>query len=155
MAAAGVVLLRPSGGFAGLMRLGFRLRFALPLGLACPARRLHRARLGHGRLLEAFDHAALQAALDQLLNILQLGALIVTNQRNRLTFHASPASAADAVHVVFRYVGQFIVDNIGQRIDVDATRRDVGSDPGYQLAVLELTEGAGAGALRLVAVDRR
>src|SRR5574343_2071473 len=120
MAIAIVMLLRATGTFPGLMRLGFCLRLALPLWLARAARRQFGARLGNRRLLEALDDHALETALDQFFDVLQLPPLVVADQRNGLAFHAGAAGTADAVHVILGYVGQFVVDDVRQCVDVDA-----------------------------------
>ena len=66
---------------------------------------------------------------------------------------ASAARAADAVHVVFRHVGQLVVHHVRQLVDVQTARRDVGSHQHGQAAVLEARQRPGAGPLALVAVD--
>src|SRR5690606_6899325 len=68
-------------------------------------------------------------------------------------FALGAAGAADAVYVVFRYVGQFVVYDVGQLVDVDAARGDVGGNQNADGVALEVFERFGAGALAFVAVD--
>ena len=56
--------------------------------------------------------------------------------------------------VALRHVRQLEVDDVADRVDVDAARGDVGGDQGADLAGLELGQRAFALALALVAVDR-
>src|SRR5690606_28658792 len=64
-----------------------------------------------------------------------------------------PAGTADAVHIRFRFVRQIVVDDQLQLVDIDATRRDVGSDQYRDGAGLEGFQCFLAGLLRFVAVD--
>ena len=66
---------------------------------------------------------------------------------------AGAAGAADAVHVVFRHVGQFEIDHLRQLVDVQTARGDVGGDQHRQRAVLELRQRTRTCGLALVAVD--
>ena len=75
-------------------------------------------------------------------------------KRDRLAFQARAAGAADAVHVILGDVRQVVVDDVRQRLDVEAARGDVGRDQHADLARLETLERADARVLRLVAVDR-
>ena len=52
--------------------------------------------------------------------------LVDADQRDRLALRAGAAGAADAVHVVLGHVGQLVVDDVRQLVDVDAARGDVG-----------------------------
>ena len=62
--------------------------------------------------------------------------------------------AADAVDVALRDVGQVVVDDVADAVDVDAAGRDVGRDQSADPAALEAGERPLALALALVAVDR-
>ena len=104
-------------------------------------------------MLEAGNFQTLQRPFDQLFNVLQLRTLIVADERNRLALHAGTTGTADAVHVIFRHVGQFVVDDVRQRIDVDATGSNIGSHQRRQFALLEFRQHTRACALRFVAMD--
>ncbi len=65
---------------------------------------------------------------------------------------ARAAGAAGAVHVGVAVLGGVEVDHVGDLIDVDPARGDVGRDEGVDLAELEVGEGATALALGLVPV---
>jgi hypothetical protein len=75
-------------------------------------------------------------------------------ERDRGAGGAGAAGAADAVHVCLGHLGQIEVDDVADLVDVDAAGRDVGRHQHADLAALEVGEGALAGVLRLVAVDR-
>jgi hypothetical protein len=68
-------------------------------------------------------------------------------------FLAGPASAANAVHIVFRYIGQLVVHHAWQLIDVKAARRDIGGNQHPYFPVLEIRQRAGARTLAFVAVN--
>src|SRR5450830_963834 len=112
--------------------------------------------LGTGRRirLEAGDDLAGQGLLDELFNVFQHVVLVHADQRDRFARRAGAAGAADTVDIVFWNVRQVVVDHVGQLVDVDAARGDVGGDQHLQGAVLEFRQGLGAGRLALVAVDR-
>ena len=67
---------------------------------------------------------------------------------------AGAAGAADAVDVVLGDVRQLVVDDVGQVLDVEAARGDVGRDEDLHLAALKSSSASDALALALVAVDR-
>ncbi|CAB3722382.1 hypothetical protein LMG3441_03947 [Achromobacter kerstersii] len=107
-----------------------------------------------GRRGPAFHGLALDRLLDQAFDVLQQLDFAVVDQRDRGAGGACAARAADAVHVVFRHVGQFEVHHLRQLVDVQATGGDVGRDQHRHGAVLEAGQRTGAGGLALVAVDR-
>ena len=100
------------------------------------------------------DLLHLDLALDELLDGGEQRLVLVAHDRDRLAFHARAAGAADAVHVVLRHVGHVEVDHVGQRLDVEAPRRDVRGDEHAHLVGLEALQGLDARVLALVAVDR-
>ena len=59
------------------------------------------------------------------------------------------------MHVVFRHVGQFVVHDLRQLLDIQTTRRDVRRDQHAHFAVLEAGQCLGTRILALVAVNRR
>ena len=66
-----------------------------------------------------------------------------------------PAGAADAVDVALDVVRNVEVDDVGDALDVEAARRDVGRDDDVELAVLEPLDGALAQRLRHLTAERR
>src|SRR5690606_29268159 len=74
---------------------------------------------------EAFQRAARDGLLDQLLDIGQQALVLVRIDRQRVARGAGAAGAADAVHVVFGVVRQVVVDHRRQVRDVEAARGDV------------------------------
>ena len=67
---------------------------------------------------------------------------------------ACPAGAADAVHVGLLILGNLIVDDVGDVVDVDAAGGHIGGHQHVDLAGAERLEGLLAGALIQVAVHR-
>ena len=90
---------------------------------------------------------------DELLDVLQVSALLVFDEGKRGAEGAGPAGAADAVHVGFGLVGNFVVDDVGQLVHVDAASSDVGSDEHAGATGFEVRQGALAVVLAFVAVD--
>ena len=76
------------------------------------------------------------------------------DQADGVAFTARTACTADAVHVVFGDVGNFVVDDVGQLVNVDATGCNIGGHQGSQLAGLEARQGLRTCALALVAMQR-
>src|SRR5260221_176470 len=155
----GAVLLRPASLLRTPARLGraawlgtaMLLRAAalraLPLGRGCRARA---AVAG----LEAFDHAALDLAGHEPLNGGHQRTVFVADEGDGFALGAGTAGAADAVHIVLGHMRQVEVDHVGQGLDVEAARGDIGRHQHAQLVALEKPERAGARVLALVAVDR-
>ncbi len=86
-------------------------------------------------------------------DVLQVLAFIVGAQRDRDAGLAGARGTADAVDIGFRNVGQLVIDDVADIVDVDAAGGDVGGDQGAQLAGLEGLQGAFTLRLVLVAVD--
>ena len=108
----------------------------------------HQDRLGLDRRVgfEARNHDLRNLALDQAFDVAQQLVLVDAHQRQRLALGAGAAGAADAVHVVFRHVGQLVVHHVRQLVDVDAARGDVGRHQHPHCAVLEVGQRLGARA---------
>ncbi|MCW0435410.1 hypothetical protein NB723_000374 [Xanthomonas sacchari] len=115
--------------------------------VVAPADRRDRLKARH----VADVHLALEHACDRAQ---QLG-LVLRHQRNCFTGRTVAAGAADAVHVVLGDHRQVVVDDLGQLVDVDAARGDVGRHQHGDAAGLEVAQCAQALALALVAMDRR
>ncbi len=94
-------------------------------------------------------------ASEQALDVAEQIALVLVAERDRAARRARAAGAADAVHIRLGHVGELEVDDVGDAVDVDAARGDVGRDEDADRAAAEALERALARALRLVAVDRR
>src|SRR5260221_4472431 len=103
--------------------------------------------------LESLDHDALDAALEQAFDVPQEIAFFGAYQRHGLTRTAGTAGTADTMDIVFRHVGQLVVDHMRQLFDIEPPRRDVGRDEHAHLAELELGQCPRTLALALVAVD--
>ncbi len=90
----------------------------------------------------------------QLLDVAQIGPLVIRHEADRHARRAGARGAADAVDVLLRHVGQLEVEHMADARHVDAARGDVGRDQHLDLADLELAQRALALRLALVAVDR-
>ena len=128
-----------------------RLARAAPDGLAP-----HGDGLGFFALLraEAFENLHGNLLLGEALDVHHEAFLIHAHQAHGLAFLAGAASAADAVHVVLRDIGNLVVHDMRQVVDVDAARGDVGGHQSADLAALEARQRLRARALALVAVQR-
>ena len=90
---------------------------------------------------------------EQTLDVVQELVFVDTNQRDGRTFGARAAGTSDAMHIVFSDVGQLVVDDVRQFVDVDTTRRDVGGNQYVQFAALEIGERPCTRILAFVAVN--
>ena len=90
----------------------------------------------------------------EMLNVAKKRALVCRAERIGGAGGARARRAPDAVHITLRLVWKVVVDDVGDIIDVDAARRDVGRDKHLHAARLEIAQGLCALVLRLVAVDR-
>ena len=62
--------------------------------------------------LVAGDDFLANFGLQQLLNICQQIVLVDTDERNRMTLVPGAGRAAYAVHIIFRHMRQFIVNDV-------------------------------------------
>src|SRR5215470_1314855 len=76
--------------------------------------------LGHDQVvLRPLDEDLLA---DELLDRLEVQRASLVHERDRLTAGAGSGRAADAMDVVLRILGQIPVDDVGDRLDVQAAR---------------------------------
>ena len=97
--------------------------------------------------------APLELYLQFALELAGVGLLLRHHEGGGDALRACTAGAADAVDEVVRGVGQIVVDDVSDVLDVDAARGNVGGDQHAVLAVLEALEGGGALRLAAIAVD--
>ena len=90
-----------------------------------------------------------------LQDVLEQVALVVGAEGHGRAAGTGPGRPPDPVNVGLRHVGQFVLDHVADRVDVDAPGGDVCGDHGPDLTRLEGRQGALALALALVAMDRR
>ena len=62
------------------------------------------------------------------------------HEADRLALRLRPAGAADAVDVVLGIDREIVVHHVGDAVDVDAARDDVGGDEDLDFSVLEILE---------------
>ena len=79
---------------------------------------------------------------------------IHADEADGLAFGACAAGASDAVHIVFRHVRNFIVDDVWQVININTACGNVGGDQCAQCAALEVGQRLRARRLAFVAVQR-
>ena len=77
----------------------------------------------------------------------------MTDKRNGNATDSSPTGSANAVDIIFGYGGYIIINHMGQLIDIQTARGDIGGDQDSYRAALEVGQRPGACALGLVAVD--
>lgn len=74
-------------------------------------------------------------------------------ERDRNAGSPGAGGSPDPVHITFGYIRQFVVDDMGHVIDVDAARGYIGRHQNAYAALAEVVERALARTLRLVAMD--
>ena len=143
-------------GLCGLRLLCGRLfcRFSGGcLGLFAAHRRLRAHRRGHAVPRVAAHHGNFAAV--QLFDACQILLLLRCTEADRRTVGTGAGRAADAVHVSLRYLGQVVVEHMGQLADIDAAGGDIGGYQHLGLTGLEVFQRGHAGGLALVAMDGR
>ena len=108
------------------------------------------ARIG----LEARDRLARDAAPEDAFDVVEQLQLVDADERDGVAVDAGATGPADAVDVVLGDHRQLEVDDVRERLDVEAARGDLGRDEDREPAGLEVGERADALRLALVAVDR-
>lgn len=91
--------------------------------------------------------------LRQLFDIAQEWLFVDADERCSLSLSTGTSSTSDTVYIVFRYIGQFKVDDMRELIDVDPSGGNVGSDENAYFARLEIRERLGSGTLAFVAMN--
>ncbi len=119
---------------------------------AVPARGGSRsARVGGG--LEPGHDAHRQVTPQEAIDLLELILLVERREGDGTAGRSSTTGAADAVHVILGVHGQFEVDHMGQRVDVQAARRDVRRDQDADIAAAEGGERSLPLGLAAISVD--
>ena len=104
--------------------------------------------------LEAGDDLLRDRCAQDALDLAEELQLIDADQRDGVARRAGTPRPADAVDVVLGDHRQLEVDDVGQAVDVEAARGDLGGDEDRRPAGLEVGQRADALPLALVAVDR-
>jgi hypothetical protein len=97
----------------------------------------------------------LQITLDQTFDISEIAAFIVANQRNCLPLRPSATRSTNPMNVIFRNIRQFVVDHVGQGIDINAAGGNIGGHEGRNAAFLEIRKCSNARPLGLVTMNGR
>ena len=102
---------------------------------------------------KALDLFNLNVLACEFFNFLHKAFLVQGHQTDRFSAGTGAAGSANAVHIVFADIGDFVIHHVRQIVDIDATRCDVGRHQHADLAALKPREGLGACCLALVAVQ--
>ena len=95
----------------------------------------------------------LHIALRQAQNLLKIRALVGRAERDGRAVKARAARAADAVHIRLGHLGNIKIDDMGQLVNVDAARRDIGGHKDAAAPLLERGQRILPGVLRLVPMN--
>lgn len=105
---------------------------------------------GHGKFVFFDDF---QFFADEFFDIGKVFLLVEIAKRHRGAALTRAPRTADPVHVGLGNVRKFEIDDGGQILDVDASRRDIGGDEHADLSPFETVERVLPRALRFVAVN--
>ena len=103
---------------------------------------------------KAFEHLHRDFLLGEALDFHHEAFFVHADQADGFATVTSTARTANAVHVVFRDVGDLVIDNVRQLIDIDAACGNVSGNQGTDVPALEARQCLRACALALVAVQR-
>ena len=92
---------------------------------------------------------------DKPLDSTQMRALGGVAERIGHAFRAGSGRPSNPVDIAFRFVWQLEIDDMGDTVDVDAARGDVGCDKNPQPVGFKSVQGPLTGCLRFVAVNGR
>ena len=92
---------------------------------------------------------------DKPLDSTQMRALGGVAERIGHAFRAGSGRPSNPVDIAFRFVRQLEIDDMGDAVDVDAARGDVGRDKNPQPVGFKSVQGPLTGCLRFVAVNGR
>ena len=95
----------------------------------------------------AGDDLLIDLGLQQALDVVEEPVLIYADQRDGVSLLPCPGGTSDAVNVIFGNVWQFIVDYMGQSIDIETACGDVGCDQDSGFARFKVSQGFGSCAL--------
>src|SRR6185312_2564872 len=127
-----------------------RFAGAAPDGLAAHGNRLG---LFAGLRHEALDDLHGDLLFGEALDVLHEAFFVQANEAHGLAFAAGAAGTANAVHVVFTDVRDFIVHHVRQIVDVNPARGDVGGHQRTNVAALEAAQGLRTCGLAFVAMQ--
>ena len=134
----------PRGARSGARPSPSRASAPRPCGRGSAAMRsaMGTSKRSAGRLgvVEAGQGDARQALADRPLDRGEVGLLLRRDEGEGVAGHLGARGAADAVDVVVGDVRHVEVDDVRERLDVDAARGDVGRDEDAELAALEAGE---------------
>ena len=94
---------------------------------------------------KTFDDFDFDVLLGKALDVLHEAFFVQTHQVDGGAIGTGAAGTANAVHIVFADVGDFVVHDMGQVVNIDPAGSDVGSDQSAYIAALEARQGLGAG----------
>src|SRR5688572_9871343 len=77
---------------------------------------------------EAVGLADRDRVAEQTLDLFQQRPLVAPDQRHREPFVTGAARPADSMYIMLGDLGQLVVDDVRQLIDVEPARRDIGRD---------------------------
>ena len=141
-----------AGGLGGCLHYvaAWRLARAAPDGLAA-----HRDGFAFftGLRAEAFNNLHRNGLFSEAFDVLHEAFFVQAHQIDSSSIVTGAASTADAVHVVFADVGDFVIDHVWQFVDINTAGGNVGGYKGAYVAALETGQRLCTGCLALVAMQ--
>jgi hypothetical protein len=102
---------------------------------------------------KAFQNLNRNFLLGKALDFHHEAFFVQAHQTHRFTTGACTSSAANAVHIVFRHIGDFVVHHVWQVFNVNAPSGNVGSNQNTDVATFESCQCLGAGCLAFIAMQ--
>ena len=103
---------------------------------------------------KALDLFNLNVLACEFFNFLHKAFLVQGHQTDRFSAGTGAAGSANAVHIVFADIGDFVIHHMRQIVDIDTTRCNVGRHQHTDVAAFKACQRLGTRGLAFVAMQR-
>ena len=98
-------------------------------------------------------HFDFNVLFGEALNVLHKAFFVHTHQIHGSAIGARATRATNAVHIVFADIGDVVVHNVGEVVNINTAGGNVSGNQSSDVAAFETRQGLGAGGLAFVAMQ--